>query len=93
MCDLFQVRFGSHGQKDLYRARLRTSKRKPGEALAELAADIRWLVNAAYPDMPPKVKYELGRDYFIESLDNVVQRTVIRRRKPQKRPKSSGFCR
>lgn len=82
VCDLFQVRFGSHGQKDLYRARLRIRKRKQGEPLVELAADIRRLINAAYPDMPPEVKNELGSDYFIEALDNAVQRTVVRRRKP-----------
>ncbi|KAJ8032728.1 Retroviral-like aspartic protease 1 [Holothuria leucospilota] len=82
VCNLFQVRFGSHGQKDLYRARLRIRKRKQGESLVELAADIRRLINAAYPDMPPEVKNELGSDYFIEALDNAVQRTVVRRRKP-----------
>ncbi|KAJ8021210.1 hypothetical protein HOLleu_38341 [Holothuria leucospilota] len=82
VCNLFQVRFGSHGQKDLYRARLRIRKRKQGEPLVELAADIRRLINAAYPDMPPEVKNELGSDYFIEALDNAVQRTVVRRRKP-----------
>ena len=61
VCNLFQLRFETYGQKELYRARLRIRRRKQGESLAELAADIRRLVNAAYPNMPPEVKNELDQ--------------------------------
>ena len=76
-------RFSPQGQSGLYRAQLKVRSRRKGEALPELASDIRRLISKAYPDVSTVLREELGRDHFVEALDSPDVRMQVRRAKPQ----------
>ena len=76
-------RFSPQGQSGLFRAQLKVRSRRKGEALPELASDIRRLTCKAYPDVSTVLREELGRDHFIEALDSPDVRMQVRRAKPK----------
>jgi hypothetical protein len=65
-----QSRFEPTNQSELYRAQIKNRIRKKGEALTELAQDVKRLVRLAYPESPSAVREHLARDCFIDSLND-----------------------
>ena len=63
-------RFNPENQTELFRAELRNFQRKGSQSLPELAQEIRRLVQLAYPTATPDVMDVLGRDSFIDALDD-----------------------
>ena len=75
-------RFNPENQSELYRVQLRNRGRKVNESLPELGQQIRTLVAQAYPGANPKVLEVLGRDYFIDAIDDPDIRWRIYQAKP-----------
>ena len=63
-------RFNPENQTELFRAELRNCQRLTSQSLPELAQEIRRLVHLAYPTASQDVMDVLGRDYFIDALDD-----------------------
>lgn len=78
-----EMRFNPPQHEDLYRAQLRSRVQREGETLVELAAEIRKLVNLGYPNTPPDIREEMGKEQFLVALNSPVLRLVVRRNKPK----------
>ena len=63
-------RFNPENQTELFRAELRNCQRLASQSLPELAQEVRRLVHLAYPTASQDVMDVLGRDYFIDALDD-----------------------
>ena len=75
-------RFHPENQSELYRVQLRNRARKANETLPELGQQIRQLVAQAYPGANVEVMDALGKDYFIDSLEDPDLRWRIYQAKP-----------
>ena len=76
-------RFNPENQSELYRVQLRNRGRKVNESLPELGQQIRTLVAQAYPGANPEVLEVLGRDFFIDAIDDPDIRWRIYQTKPE----------
>lgn len=63
-------RFNPENQTELYRAQLRNVQRLEKQTLPELGQEIRRLVRLAYPTAPENVIDALGKDCFIDALED-----------------------
>ena len=63
-------RFHPEYQSELYRLQLRNHDRKPNETLPELGQQICTLVAQAYPGANAEVLDLLGRDHFIDAIND-----------------------
>jgi len=63
-------RFGGTEQADKYRLEVKYRRRKPGESLRTLHAEIRKLVALAFPKLEHKARELMACDYFIDSLND-----------------------
>jgi hypothetical protein len=63
-------RFNSEGQSELYRVQLKNRFRLPNESLPELSQEIRRLVRLAYPEAPNNIIEILGKDYFVDAVND-----------------------
>ena len=79
---LLRCRFGNDHQAERFRAELRTRKRKDGETLQFLYQDICRLMALAYPGPTSALSEIVGRDAFLEALDNQKLRVRILEREP-----------
>ena len=61
---------------------LRGRKRKAGESLESLHADIRRLIVRAYPDLEAKAREIMATDHFIDSLGDADFALKVRERNP-----------
>ena len=75
-------RYGSREQQEKFRVELRYRHRRNGESLQELAQDIERLTTLAYPAKNRTLLDTLGRDAFIDALDNPALEFKIREKKP-----------
>jgi hypothetical protein len=76
-------RYGSTGQAEKFRTELRARRRRRGELLSELHADISRLMALAYPvSMDSTVRDIIARDYFIASLGDRDFELKLREREP-----------
>lgn len=64
------ARFEPIHQSELYRARMKARVRHRGEALPELAQDIRKLVRHAYPSASLEIREQLAKDCLIDSFND-----------------------
>jgi hypothetical protein len=77
-------RFGHENQVDLFRAQLKSYKRKKGSTLAELCQEIRRLTRKAYPNVTAELMDSFARDQFIDALGDTNHQWFVK----QSRPKS-----
>jgi len=85
MVQLFRNRFGSAGQAERFRAELAelcVRRRKPGETLQKLYQDVLRLVSLAYPGPTGELGKIVGRDSFLDALDNHAFRIRILEKDP-----------
>jgi len=71
-------RFGGTEQADKYRLEVKYRRRKPGESLRTLHAEIRKLVALAFP-----ARELMACDYFIDSLNDPNLALKVRERSPK----------
>ena len=77
------ARYGSAGQAEKFRVELQSRRRRQGETLADLHADIRRLMALAYPDAHGNSVCELiARDHFLSALGNRELELKLREREP-----------
>jgi len=67
---LLRTRFGSEGQPERFRAELKARRRQRGESLQNLYQDICRLVALAYPGPSSALLGIVGRDAFLEAIDD-----------------------
>ena len=67
---LLKARFGSENQAERFRAELRSRKRIKGESLQKLYQDVCRLISLAYPGESSSLSDSVGRDAFLEALDD-----------------------
>jgi hypothetical protein len=70
LMEAFSRRFNPNSQSELYRVQLRNRTRNTNESLPELGQDIRRLVQLAYPEAPPALVEMLGKDHFIDAIED-----------------------
>ena len=74
---LLKARFGSENQAERFRAELRSRKRTKGETLQKLYQDVRRLMSLAYPGESSFLSDIVGRDAFLEALEDQALRVRI----------------
>ena len=80
---LLKARFGSENQAERFRAALRSRKRSKGESLQKLYQDVRRLIYLAYPGESSTLSDIVGRDAFLEALDDQTLRVRILEKEPK----------
>jgi hypothetical protein len=85
---LLRCRFGNENQAERFRAELRSRKRRKGEGLQLLYQDVSRLMALAYPGPSTELSQIVGRDAFLEALDNQALRVRFwnASRKPWMKP-------
>lgn len=75
------TRFGSQGQPEIARVRLRNRVQRRDEKLVELAEDIERLTRLAYPDTPEATLSSFAAERFIDALrqETIKQQVLIAR--------------
>lgn len=79
---LLRARFGNQNQAERFRAELRARRRKKGETLQSLYQDICRMLALAYPGPSNATTHLVGRDAFLDALDNHSMRVRILEREP-----------
>ena len=74
---LLRSRFGSEDQQARFRAELKVRRRRKGESLQSLYQDICRLVALAYPGPSSALLRIVGRDAFLDALDDAALRVRI----------------
>ena len=82
LCDILHIRFGTIGMAERYRTDLRTRRRRCGETLQELHLDIQRLTSLAFPGPRNDASDIIGRDAFIDSLNDDNLSLKVREREP-----------
>ena len=72
-----EARFDPTGRKELHRAQLRNRRQKTSESLVEMAEDIRRLVDKVYADLPADSRDMMGKDHFVDALNDSEIRTRV----------------
>jgi len=75
--DLLRNRFGDLSQQERYRAQLYSRKRKKGESAQSLCFDIRRLLALSFPGETGKMVEIVGRDCFLNSLNDINLRIKV----------------
>lgn len=78
-----QNRFGTVNKAEIYRAQLKNRIRQKGEAIPELAQNIKKLTRQAYPDASSDLIDTLALDHFIDSLLDSEMRLRLRECSPK----------
>jgi hypothetical protein len=79
---VLRSRFGTQEQAEAFRHQLRIRRRKPGESLQALYSDVCRLVALAYPGEASSLMSLVGRDAFLDSLNDADLRIRILEREP-----------
>ena len=72
-----QARFDPNGRKELHRAQLKNRRQKASESLIDLADETRQLVEKVYSDLPLGSRDRMGRDHFLDALNDGEIRTRV----------------
>ncbi|CAG2196560.1 unnamed protein product [Mytilus edulis] len=81
-------RFEPANQANMYKAQMNSLFRKQGQALPELAQEIKRITRLAYPTAPIDIRDQLAKDCFIRAVnDTKIQLTLFNRE-----PKTIGDC-
>ena len=63
-------RFNPDNQRELFRAELKNVTREDKQTLPELGEEVRRLARMAYPNAPEDMLDGIGKDHFIDALDD-----------------------
>ncbi|GBM67231.1 hypothetical protein AVEN_208940-1 [Araneus ventricosus] len=63
-----ESRFGDSYLTQFYRTELKTRRRKPGQSLQELAADVERLMSLAYAESPLDIRESLAVQFFVDAI-------------------------
>ena len=80
---LLKARFDSENQAERFRAELQSRKRSKGESLQKLYPDVCRLISLAYPRESSALSDIVGRDAFLEALDDQALRVRILEKEPK----------
>jgi len=80
--DLLRNHFGDLSQQESYRAQLYARKRKKGESAQSLCFDIRRLLMLSFPGETGNMVEIVGRDCFLNSLNDVNLRIKVLQLQP-----------
>ena len=80
---MLRARFGNENQAERFRAELRARRRKKGESLQSLYNDICRLLVLAYPGPSNGTTAIVGRDAFLDALENQNLHVRILEREPK----------
>ena len=80
---LLQARFGGENQAEQIRAELRSQKRNKGELLQKLYQDVCRLMSLAHTGESSALSDIVGRDAFLEALDDQALRVRILKKEPK----------
>jgi hypothetical protein len=83
LAESLEERFGESRRADVYKAELRSRRRKEGESLPAMGQEVRKLVHHAYPGMGMKGVEELTIERFKEALDDADQRMSVHQAHPR----------
>ena len=78
MKEKLRRRYSNREQQERFKVELRTRRRRADESLQDLSHDVERLVALAYPDTSPDMRDILGRDAFIDALNNASLEFKIR---------------
>ena len=67
--DVLAQDFGNQNRAPVYRAELRTRRRREGETISDLARSFRRLATLAYPDTTYELRETLAMENFVDALD------------------------
>lgn len=70
-------------QSELYRAQIKNRLRRRGEPLIDPDHEIKKLIRYAYPDASLEVREQLGRDCFIDSINDHEMEWLSTKGKPK----------
>jgi hypothetical protein len=72
----------------MYKVQMNSFYRKPGQALPELAQEIRRVTRLAYPTAPVEIRDQLAKDCFVRAVnDSKIQLSIF-----QREPKTIDDC-
>ena len=80
---LLMARFGCENQAERYRAEQRCRKRSKGDSFQKLYQDVRHLMSLAYHGESSALSDIVGRDAFLEALDDQTLRVRILEKEPK----------
>jgi len=80
MKEKLRRRYSNREQQERFKVELRTRRRRADESLQALSHDVERLVALAYPDTSPETRDVLGRDAFIDALNNTSLEYKIKER-------------
>jgi hypothetical protein len=81
--ELLRARFGNENQAERFRAELKARRRRKGESLQTLYNDICRLLALAYPGPSNALMNLVGRDAFLDALDQSSLRIRILEKEPK----------
>ena len=76
-------RFEPPNQENMYKVQMHSYHRKSGQALPEMAQEIRKITRRAYPTAPLEIRDQLAKDCFIKALDDPKIQLSIFQREPK----------
>ena len=76
LIEALDARFNDGRSGEMAKVKLMGRSRRKGESLAELASDIESLVHQAYPNCDNSLWDTLARDYFLNSTEGDMKKTV-----------------
>ena len=79
---MLRNRFGNLHQQERYRAELKSRRRRPNESLQSLYIDISRLMSLAYPGPSTPLADIVGRDAFLQALNNPAMCVRILEKEP-----------
>ena len=80
---LLRARFGNENQAERFRAEVRNRRRQKGESLQSLYNDLCRLLALAYPGPANPTSTIVGRDAFLDALNNQSLRVRVLEREPR----------
>ena len=80
MKEKLRRRYSNREQQERFKVELRTRRRRADESLQALSHDVERLVALAYPDTSPETRDVLGKDAFIDALNNASLEYKIKER-------------
>jgi len=78
-----RIRFGNANNAERYRAELSTRKRGVGETTQSVYSDIRRLLSLAFPAQHGEMYEAIGKDYFLNALNDPALRIRVLDRQPK----------
>lgn len=78
-----EERFAPPSQTERYRVQLKERKQRASETLSKLEQAIRRLTCLAYPTAPAEIRETLGKNTFIDALENSNMRLRMKQNRPE----------